>query len=89
LRSFFRWLVDDGVIEKNPAEGVRFLNARKLSTTVGFSDEEVRRVLQVPNLHTRSGLPGLPARLSMWALTANGAEAENRSHQAASFFSAK
>jgi integrase/recombinase XerD len=55
LRSFFRWLMDDGWIEKNPAEGVRFLNPRKLSTTVGFSDEEVRRILKLPDLHTRVG----------------------------------
>jgi integrase len=55
LRSFFRWLQDDGWIEKNPAEGVRFLNPRRLSTTVGFSDDEVRRMLKLPDLHTRTG----------------------------------
>lgn len=55
LRSFFRWLVDDGILEKSPAEGVRFLNPRKLSSTRGFSDEEVRRVLAIPNLHSRVG----------------------------------
>ena len=55
LRSFFRWLRDDGLIERNPAEGVRFLNPRKLSTTIGFSDEEVRRLLKLPDLHKRTG----------------------------------
>jgi integrase len=55
LRSFFRWLVDDGVIERNPAEGVRFLNPKRVSRTVGFSDEEVVRILSKPNLHTRVG----------------------------------
>jgi site-specific recombinase XerD len=55
LRSFFRWLVDDGVIEKNPAEGVRFLNPKRLSPTIGFSDEEVQKVLKIPDLHTRTG----------------------------------
>ena len=55
LRSFFRWLVDDGKIEKSPAEGVRFLNPKKLSTTIGFSDEEVRKVLAIPDHHTRIG----------------------------------
>lgn len=55
LRSFFRWIQDDGFIEKNPAEGVRFLNPRRLSTTVGFSDEEVERLLKIPDLHTRTG----------------------------------
>lgn len=55
LRSFFRWLQDDGLLDKNPAEGVRFLNPRRLSTTVGFSDEEVSRLIQRPDLHTRTG----------------------------------
>ena len=55
LRSFFRWLVDDGHIVKNPAEGVRFLNPKKISRTIGFTDEEVRKLLMVPDLHTRTG----------------------------------
>ncbi len=55
LKSFFRWLVEDGVLLKSPAEGVRFLNPGKLSPTQGFTDEEVRRILLLPNLHTRVG----------------------------------
>ncbi|MCM2278303.1 MAG: tyrosine-type recombinase/integrase [Oligoflexia bacterium] len=55
LRSFFRWLVDDGQLVKNPAEGVRFLNPKRVSRTIGFTDEEVKKVLSVPNLHTRTG----------------------------------
>ncbi len=55
LRSFFQWLVDDGVLDRSPAQGVRFLNPRKLSATVGLSDDEVRKILQQPDLHTRSG----------------------------------
>ncbi|MEO5970977.1 MAG: tyrosine-type recombinase/integrase [Bdellovibrionia bacterium] len=55
LRSFFKWLVDDGILEKSPADGVRFLNPKKLSTTIGFSDEEVRKILTIPDLHKRSG----------------------------------
>ncbi len=55
LRSLFRWLVDDGLLRDNPAERVRFLNPKKLSKTAGFSDEEVIKVLKVPNLHTRTG----------------------------------
>ena len=55
LRSFFKWLVDDGHIERSPADGVRFLNPKKLSTTIGFSDEEVKKVLALPDLHTRTG----------------------------------
>lgn len=55
LRSFFRWLVEDGHLEKNPAENVRFLNPRRESKTRGFTDEEVRRILGLPDLHTRTG----------------------------------
>ncbi|NDG84942.1 MAG: hypothetical protein EBX52_07890 [Proteobacteria bacterium] len=55
LRSFFRWLVEDGVIEKSPAENVRFLNPKRESRTKGFSDEEVIKVLKLPDPHTRSG----------------------------------
>ena len=55
LRSFFRWLVEDGHIEKNPAENVRFLNPRRESKTQGFTDEEVLKVLKGPDLHTRTG----------------------------------
>jgi len=55
LRSFFRWLVEDGHLEKNPAESVRFLNPKRESKTRGFTDEEVLKVLKGPDLHTRSG----------------------------------
>jgi len=55
LRSFFQWLVDDGLIAKSPAEGVRFLNPKRLSRTIGFSDDEVRKILSAPDLHTRTG----------------------------------
>jgi len=55
LRSFFGWLEQDGLIDRNPADGVRFLNPRRLSKTNGLSDEEVRRILELPDLHTRVG----------------------------------
>lgn len=55
LRSFFQWLVDDGILQKSPAEGVRFLNPKRISKTLGFSDEEVRKILAQPDLHTRTG----------------------------------
>jgi integrase/recombinase XerD len=55
LRSFFRWLVDDGHISRSPAEGVRFLNPKRISKTLGFNDEEVRKVLSIPDLHSRTG----------------------------------
>jgi integrase/recombinase XerD len=55
LRSFFRWLVDDGVMRENPAAGVRFLKPKRLSRTIGFTDDEVRKVLLAPDIHTRAG----------------------------------
>lgn len=55
LRSFFQWLVDDGILEKSPAAAVRFMNPGRLSTTLGFTDLEVRKVLDQPNLHRRAG----------------------------------
>jgi len=55
LRSFFSWLELEGVITKNPADAVRFLNPRRLSKTNGLSDEEVERMLSQPDLHTRVG----------------------------------
>lgn len=55
LRSLFAWFIDDGLMSNNPVEKVRFLNPRKISKTVGFSDVEVRRILSQPDLHTRTG----------------------------------
>ncbi len=55
LRSFFGWLVEEGILEKNPAQAVRLLRPKRLSTTVGFTDDEVRRVLLQPDLHHRAG----------------------------------
>jgi site-specific recombinase XerD len=55
LKSFFNWLVEDGLLFRSPADGVRFLNPKRLSTTIGFTDEEVKKILAVPDLHTRVG----------------------------------
>ena len=55
LRSFFRWLVDDGLLTHSPAAGVRLLNPKRLSSTLGFSDEEVVQILQIPDLRTAAG----------------------------------
>jgi site-specific recombinase XerD len=55
LRSFFKWLVEENVMVKSPADGVRFMNPKKISKTIGFLDVEVKQVLSKPNLHTRIG----------------------------------
>jgi len=56
LRSWLGWLTDEGYFERNPALSVRLLNSRRLSRTAGLSDEEVRKLLALPNLTTRSGV---------------------------------
>lgn len=55
LKSFFRWLLEDGVIEKSPADGVRFLNPKRISRTLGLTDEDVQKILAQPDIHTRTG----------------------------------
>jgi len=55
LRSLFDWLVSDDLIEKSPAQAVRFLRPKRISKTKGLSDEEVRKILSLPNRHTVSG----------------------------------
>ncbi len=55
LKSFFGWLYGEELIAKNPAEGVKFLNPKRLSKTNGFTDEEVRKILEIPDLHMRTG----------------------------------
>ncbi len=55
LRSFFGWLVEEGVLEKSPVQNVRFLNPKRISKTSGFSDEEVMQILAQPDLYSRGG----------------------------------
>ncbi len=55
LRSFFRWLMEEGLLQQNPVSGVKYLNPKRLSKTRGFTDEEVRKILSLPNLHSRVG----------------------------------
>ena len=55
LKSFFGWLVEDGIIDRNHAETVRFLNPKRESTTKGFTDDEVVKVLSLPDLYTKTG----------------------------------
>ena len=55
LRSVGDWLVEEGLMEKNPASKVRYLKPKRLSSTNAFTDEEVESILSIPNLHTRVG----------------------------------
>lgn len=55
LRGAFGWLQEEGILTRNPAEHVRFMNPKKLSKTQGFTDDQVRLVLEQPNIHSRVG----------------------------------
>lgn len=55
LKSFFGWLAEEGAISKSPAEAVRFLHPKRISRTQAFTDDEVARILELPDLHTRTG----------------------------------
>jgi len=55
LRSFFQWLVDEAIIEKSPATQVRFLSPKRVSKTLGFTNQEVLSMLSAPDFHTRTG----------------------------------
>ena len=55
LRSLCQWLEEDGLLNKNPMRQIRFLKPKRLSKTQGFSDTEVKKILTLPNLHTRTG----------------------------------
>ena len=43
------------MLEKNPANNVRFMKPKRVSTTNAFTDDEVQKILQLPNLHTKIG----------------------------------
>ncbi len=56
LRAFLSWLQMRGRVAENPAVFVKNFRARTESPTLGFSDEEVARMLALPNQRTPSGL---------------------------------
>lgn len=56
VRSFLGWLQGRGFMRENPAIWVKNFRAKTESPTLGFSDSQVARMLELPNRHTRSGL---------------------------------
>lgn len=56
IRSFLNWLQTRGKISDNPSVWIKNFRAQTESPTHDFSDEEVARVLDLPNLETKSGL---------------------------------
>lgn len=55
LSSLFSSLRCGGKIDHNPVEGVKFLNAKRLSPTIGLTDEQVRAMLEWPDRATAQG----------------------------------
>ncbi|MCO5141549.1 MAG: tyrosine-type recombinase/integrase [Oligoflexia bacterium] len=55
VRSFLTWLQSRGKIRENPSLWVRNFRAKVESSTQGFSDFEVSRMLEIPSLRTDSG----------------------------------
>ena len=56
VRAFLGWLQSRGFMKENPAIWVKNFRAKVESPTQGFSDSQVARILEVPNLYTRSGI---------------------------------
>lgn len=56
VRSFLNWLQTRGKIQENPSVWIKNFRAQTESPTHDFSDIEVARILDLPNLQTKSGL---------------------------------
>lgn len=55
VRSFLTWLQSRGRVKENPSLWIRNFRAKTESPTQAFSDEEVARILDLPNQKSRSG----------------------------------
>jgi site-specific recombinase XerD len=55
LRGLMQWCVHEGIIDRNPLLNVRLPKAKVVSSTLDFSDEEVKATLALPNASTASG----------------------------------
>lgn len=56
VRAFLSWLQMRGKLKENPGLWVKNFRAKTESPTLGFSDEEVAKILVLPKLKTESGL---------------------------------
>lgn len=56
IRSFFKFCEAEGYIEKNPATGLKCPGAPLEGKTVEFTDDEVRLMLEAPDLTTVKGV---------------------------------
>lgn len=55
VKSFFNWLRVNQVVRENPAQLVKGYPQSQESSLQGLSDEEVRRILGIPNANTKAG----------------------------------
>lgn len=55
VKSFFDWLKDNHVATDNPAQRVKGYPQNQESKLTGLSDEEAKRMLDLPNRNSRSG----------------------------------
>jgi len=55
LKSFFQWLVANDVLDKSPAQHVKGYPQGQDSLLKALSDDEARRILDLPKTHQRSG----------------------------------
>ncbi len=55
VKSFLNWLKMNQVIRDNPAQLVKGFPQNQESSLIGFSDEEVRKILALPKRNSRAG----------------------------------
>lgn len=55
IKSFFNWLRVNHVVRENPAELVKGYPQTQESSLKGLSDEEARKILELPKRNSRSG----------------------------------
>lgn len=55
VKSFLNWLRANQILKENPAQLVKGFPQNQESSLKGLSDEEVRKILAIPNRNTRSG----------------------------------
>lgn len=56
VKSFLNWLRSNQMIPENPAQWVKSFPQGQESALKGFSDEEARKMLMLPNRNSRSGV---------------------------------
>ncbi|MBI4403455.1 MAG: tyrosine-type recombinase/integrase [Deltaproteobacteria bacterium] len=55
VKSFFTWLKANRLLENNPADLVKSFPQTQESALKGLSDQEARRILDIPSLNSRTG----------------------------------